>query len=79
MKLKNAIFFLVGAVVSLAVLFVCDRGRPVPSTSPQWLDRATNLTMPNRREYALPLNNPDVVFGRNATHMQNDDLVVGLR
>ena len=34
--------------------------------------------MAANREYALPLNNPDVVSAANAGHMKPDDLVVGV-
>jgi hypothetical protein len=55
----------------------------VANTTPEkaevdWIDRAHQLTMPSRREYTLPLNNPDTVPGNSATHMEPDDLVVGV-
>lgn len=44
----------------------------------RWIVKARELTMPSNREYALPLNNPDVVPAANAGHMKPDDLVVGV-
>ena len=51
---------------------------PAPETPDSWLERAQRITMPGRREYALPLNNPDTVPANSATHMEANDLVVGI-
>lgn len=51
---------------------------PAPKVPDSWLERAQRITMPGRREYALPLNNPDTVPANSATHMEANDLVVGI-
>ncbi|MFC1852088.1 DUF3179 domain-containing (seleno)protein [candidate division CSSED10-310 bacterium] len=46
-----------------------------PGTRPH---RASKSTLRRMRVYVLPLNNPDVVPGREADHMQPDDIVIGI-
>lgn len=43
-----------------------------------WVDRAARTTLPGRRAYTLPLNNPDTVPAGEADHMKPDDLVIGV-
>lgn len=45
---------------------------------PDWRQLAAASTMPGRRAYTLPLNNPDMIPADQATHMQDDDVVLGV-
>ena len=82
MKCKSLFMFVVGAVTTLLLTMAWMKFDPPnqPKEQPPtpWLDRAQRSTMPDRREYTLPLNNPDVVAGSSAVHMEADDLVVGI-
>ncbi len=49
-----------------------------PSQQPDWKEMARSITIPSRRDYALPLNNPDMVPTDQATHMLDDDVVIGV-
>jgi hypothetical protein len=48
------------------------------SGEPGWREQALANTLANRRSYTLPLNNPDMIPADQATHMQDDDVVLGL-
>jgi hypothetical protein len=71
------------AAVAILVIFALGLGfllgsRIGISRVPSWLDGAVSSTMPNRRAYTLPLNNPDMVPTRDAPYMRDDDVVLGV-
>jgi hypothetical protein len=45
---------------------------------PDWQEVAQANTMPNRRTYTLPLNNPDMIPVTRADFMKEDDVVLGV-
>ena len=47
-------------------------------TEPDWRDTAQANTMPGRRAYTLPLNNPDMIPAARASYMADDDVVLGI-
>jgi hypothetical protein len=49
-----------------------------PEPPPNWKDIAAANTMPDRRAYTLPLNNPDMVPVDKAEFMKDDDVVLGI-
>jgi hypothetical protein len=71
LALGTAIGILVGAGVFLAL----GKASHPP---PDWREVAQANTMPNRRGYTLPLNNPDMIPAEQANHMNDEDVVIGL-
>ncbi len=45
---------------------------------PDWTQMAEANTMPGRRVYTLPLNNPDMIPATQATYMRDTDIVLGV-
>lgn len=71
--LSAVIGILAGAGVCLPFLSAFN---PCPDPGPDWRDRAAASTMPGRRAYTLPLNNPDMVPVSQASYMQDEDVVL---
>ncbi len=46
--------------------------------APDWIQMAEANTMPARRAYTLPLNNPDMIPAAQATYMKDTDVVLGV-
>ena len=63
--------FLAGGSISLGLWNRFNR-------QPDWRELAAGTSMPNRRAYTLPLNNPDMVPAAQAQHVKEDDLVLGI-
>ena len=77
--MKPAGWFALGAMIG--VLTGAGVGRhfqPCPDPGPDWKERAAASTMPGRRAYTLPLNNPDVIPIGRADYMKDEDVVLGV-
>ena len=78
-RMKSALFVVLGLAGGLlfAVIYAALSHVEPPAVS-TWKESAGSSTMPGRRAYTLPLNNPDMVPAAQATYMKDSDVVLGV-